>query len=147
MNIAAVSASTSVHTVIFYDGVCALCHRIVRFVIRHDHRQQFRFAALQGELAHQVLARHGANADDLDTMQLVEGLGTSQERLWSHSAAVVRTLELLGGRWRAFAAAWAMPRALRDRLYRWVVSSRYRTFGKYDSCPLPPPEIRARFLD
>jgi len=30
---------------------------------------------------------------------------------------------------------------------RWSSRTRYRLFGRYDSCPLPDPRHRARFLD
>jgi len=43
--------------------------------------------------------------------------------------------------------ARALPRSWRDAMYRLIVRHRYRLFGKYDACPLPPPQLRERFLD
>ena len=46
--------------IILYDGVCGLCNRLVQFVLKHDSRDYFRFAALQSDFAIRVLGRHGA---------------------------------------------------------------------------------------
>lgn len=43
--------------------------------------------------------------------------------------------------------AGVLPARLRDWLYDRFAAIRYRVFGEYDSCPLPAPDVRARFLD
>jgi predicted DCC family thiol-disulfide oxidoreductase YuxK len=43
--------------------------------------------------------------------------------------------------------AKVVPRAVRDLVYRFVATNRYRVFGKYDACMLPDPNQRSRFLD
>lgn len=129
------------HPVILYDGVCGLCDRSVRFVLRHDHAGRFRFAPLQGEFAARALARHGRDAADLDTVYLLDG-----ERLLAKSDAVCAILDALGGAWRLLALLRVLPRALRDRAYDAVAGNRYRWFGRFDACALPPPHLRERFL-
>jgi len=134
--------------IILYDGVCALCNRFVEFVLKHDSRDRFRFASLQSDFAARLLRRHGAVPQDLDTMYVVLDHGLPGERLASRSAAAVAVLQELGGAWNALARTLqAMPAGMRDWAYNLVARNRYRTFGKYDSCPIPSEKDRRRFLD
>ncbi len=132
---------------ILYDGVCGLCHRLVRFVLARDPAGRFRFAALQSTLARDILARHGRDPRDLDTLYLVLGHGRPDERLLRRSDAALWILRELGGPWRAAGALRVVPARLRDLGYDLVARTRYRLFGRYDTCPLPDPRHRARFLD
>jgi predicted DCC family thiol-disulfide oxidoreductase YuxK len=133
--------------IILYDGVCGLCHRLVRFVLARDRAGLFRFAALQGELSRTILTRHGRDPRDLDTLYLVLGHGRPDERLLRKSDAALWVLRALGGPWRASRALRAVPRPLRDLGYDLVARTRYRLFGRHDACPLPDPRHRGRFLD
>lgn len=63
------------------------------------------------------------------------------------SAAALRVADYFGGPWKALAVARLVPTPVRDWLYDRFAAIRYRVFGKYDSCPLPPPEVRARFVE
>jgi predicted DCC family thiol-disulfide oxidoreductase YuxK len=133
--------------IILYDGVCALCHRLNRFVLARDPAGRFRFAALQSALAGEILTRHGRDPRDLDTLYLVLDHGRPDERLLRKSDAALWILRDLGGPWRAAGALRAVPRWMRDLGYDLVARTRYRLFGRYDTCPLPDPRHRARFLD
>jgi len=135
-------------TVVFYDGVCGLCDRLVKFLIAHDPRGRILFAPLQGEAARDTLVRYGRHPDDLDTIYVVANWRAEDERLLSHSRAVLHAVDQLGGAWRVLArAARLVPPAVADVLYRFVARVRYRVFGRYDVCQLPPAEWRTRFLD
>ena len=59
------------HPIVLYDGVCGLCNRFVQFILLRDRNAIFRFASLQSALAARILARHGANPTDLDTVYVV----------------------------------------------------------------------------
>lgn len=134
--------------ILLYDGVCGLCNRLVQFVLRRDRRAVFRFAPLQSALAAQILTRHGADPCDLDTVYLVIDHEQPTEHLLARSDAVLFVLSQLGGFWKFFALfSRIIPRPLRELAYRLVARYRYRFFGRHDSCPLPTPETRSRFLD
>ena len=130
---------------ILFDGVCNLCNGFVQFVIRHDPAGRFRFAALQSEAGQALLAAQGVAPATLlaepDSVLLL-----SQGRLYSHSSAVLRIARGLGGVWRLAAVGEVLPRAWRDALYRLVARNRYRWFGRQESCMLPTPALKARFL-
>jgi predicted DCC family thiol-disulfide oxidoreductase YuxK len=134
--------------IVLYDGVCGLCNRLVQFILHRDQTAVFRFASLQSAFATRVLTRHGANPTQLDTFYVVLNYDDAQETLVSRSAAALYVLKQLGGIWRIAAiAAGMLPRFLHDLAYTLVARNRYRIFGRYDTCPLPSEETRARFLD
>jgi predicted DCC family thiol-disulfide oxidoreductase YuxK len=141
------------HPVLLYDGVCGLCNRTVQFVLRHDRRRTFRFAALQSPFAARVLARYGAMPSDLDTFYVIESdpgpTGSSDNpRLYSRSDAALFVLREIGGFWRFVGGMLRIvPRIVRDWAYRLVARNRYHIFGHYDTCPLPDEATRHRFLD
>jgi len=136
------------HPVLLYDGVCGLCNRLVQFVLRHDRGGVCRFASLQSRLADEILARHGADAADLDTVYAVLNCDAPGESLLARSDAVLFVLAGLGGRWRVAGFFFKLlPRVVRDFVYNFVARRRYRVFGRSEVCVLPAPENRDRFLD
>ena len=136
------------HPIILYDGVCGLCNSLVQFLLKHDKQGRLRFASLQSDFAAKALQRHGIDPKDLDTMRLIENYEQPSERVLERADAILRAARELGGIWSVSAAAGGVvPRALRDVVYRFVARNRYRVFGKYDTCMLPEPNQRSRFLD
>jgi len=141
-------SASSPNPIILYDGVCGLCNRLVQFILKHDSRDRFRFASLQSDFASQVLRRHGALPEDLDTMYVVIDRGLREERIASRSDAAISVLQELGGGWSGLGIALrALPLWLRNWGYNLVARNRYRTFGKYDSCLIPSAKDRHKFLD
>ena len=133
--------------IVLYDGVCGLCNRLTQFLLKRDHHDRLRFASLQSEFAAVILKRHGKDASDLDTVYVVQDYGEANERLLARSDAIICLGQELGGIWSAAVLAKALPRFLRDWLYNLVARNRYRVFGKYDSCMIPEPKHRRKFLD
>lgn len=133
---------------VFYDGVCGLCNKFVRFLLRRDSLGRILYAPLQGELAHAVLTPRGYDPADLDTIYVVADWQSAEERVLSRSRAVLHTLSQLGAGWPfAAGAGTVLPLWFSDTLYRLIARKRYRTFGRLESCPLPPAEWKERFLD
>ena len=70
----------------------------------------------------------------------------SDGRLKSHSEAVLGIARGLGWPWRLAGVGRLLPRTWRDALYRFVARHRYRWFGRQESCMLPTPALKSRFL-
>jgi predicted DCC family thiol-disulfide oxidoreductase YuxK len=136
------------HPIILYDGVCGLCNRLNRFVLRRDSDAIFRFASLQSPFAARILSRHGADPQDLDTVYIVVSHELPDEHLLARSHAILFVLKQLGGIWKFLALLLQLlPRPLRDAAYRLVARNRYHIFGRYEICLLPSAEHRNRFID
>jgi len=136
------------HPILLYDGVCGLCNRLVRFILRRDREAIFRFASLQSPLAASILTRHGADPSDLDTLYVVINHERPDESLLSRSEAVLFVLKQLAGPWRPIASfLQLLPKFLREAAYKTVARHRYRIFGRSQVCVLPNGQDRIRFLD
>ena len=131
--------------VLLYDGVCGFCNKSVQLILDHDRRGEMRFAALQSDYGQAVIERH-PELRGVDSVAFVESHAAG-ERVYIRSDAALKVAAYLGGFWKIFLAARVLPRALRDFCYDLFARNRYKFFGKYDSCMLPPPEVRSRFLD
>ena len=133
----------STEAVIVFDGVCVLCSRWTRFVLRFDHARHFRLAAMQTRAGRDILAAHGLDPDDPSTFIVIDA-----GRAYTESAALLHVLSRFGLFWRACAVALrCLPRAWRDGGYRVIARNRYRWFGRKDVCVIPVPEQRARFIE
>jgi predicted DCC family thiol-disulfide oxidoreductase YuxK len=127
--------------ILLYDGVCGLCARSVRFILRHERAPVIQFAPLQGETAAALRATHPEIPTELSTVVLVEG-----DRVYLRSKAFIHVARHLRAPWRwVYAFRW-FPAFLADLVYAVVARLRYRVFGKTDACELPAPDQRARFL-
>ena len=132
---------------VLYDGVCGLCDRFVQFLIRADRHDRLRFAALQGEIAAEVLVRAGGSAGPLDTVRVIPDWGTPRERVLERSDAALFAVSACGGIYSAAKLLRLIPRGARDAAYAWIARNRYRWFGTLESCSIPTKATRARFLD
>ena len=140
--------SSGQNPIVLFDGVCALCNGLVQFLLKRDDRKRLRFASLQSDFAAKVLGRHGIDARDLDTVHVVVNYEEPDEQVLNRSDAVLKAGYELGGVWKTLAtAAGIVPRAVRDMVYRFVARNRYYVFGKYETCMLPGPDQRDRFVD
>jgi predicted DCC family thiol-disulfide oxidoreductase YuxK len=125
---------------VFFDGVCGMCSRMVDFVLARDVRGRFRFAPLQGQTSRELLGAEASQS--LDSVVLL-----TREGRYHKSEAVWRIMWSLGGIWRIPACLLRLvPRLMRDWGYTFVARRRYRWFGKKDACRLPTSAERARFL-
>lgn len=129
------------HAVVLFDGVCNLCNSSVNFVIDRDPDGYFKFAALQDEKVAPLRARFGITPEYLDSILLVE-----DGQCYRESTAALRIARRLKGAWPLLYGFILVPRPLRDVVYRWIARNRYRWFGKRDTCRIPTPELRARFV-
>lgn len=128
------------HPILFFDGVCGLCNRVVDRLLRADRRGVLRFAPLQGKTARRLLPDPPADPAGWSVV-LRDADGVHQQ-----SAAALRVCRHVGGWYRLLLPLRLIPRALRDPVYRWIARNRYRWFGRRDACRLPSPAERERFL-
>ncbi len=125
---------------LLFDGYCALCNGWVGFLLRVDPEGAMMFAPLSSDTGRRVLESHPEIAG-ADSLVVVAGGKTSLR-----SNAVFAILSYLGWPWKALTIFRLIPREIRDSLYDVVAFWRYRVFGRYDACPLPPANQRSRFL-
>lgn len=125
---------------LLFDGVCNFCNDSVLWLIDRDPAERFQFASLQSELGQRVVRERGLSSE-LHSMVLIEG-----ERTYQRSAAALRAARHLRFPWPLLWLLVLVPRALRDLAYDYFAAHRYVWFGKSESCRVPTPELRRRFV-
>ena len=127
--------------ILLFDGVCNLCDSLVQYIIRHDKKDVFRFDSLQSENGIKILKHIGVDPQKMDSMILyVPG-----KAYYDQSDAALEIGKQVGFRIPA-TILMAIPKAIRNPVYRFIAKNRYKWYGKKDQCMLPTPEIRSKFL-
>jgi predicted DCC family thiol-disulfide oxidoreductase YuxK len=125
--------------VIFFDGYCGLCNGFIDFMMRIDKSGQFKFSPLQSEFAKANLSV--ADVTDLKSVVvLIDG------KTYRKAEGVFKAVSTLGGIWKMTALLGSLPAGILNFGYDMVAENRYRMFGKRDTCRLPTPEERTRFI-
>lgn len=127
------------HPIIVYDGVCILCNGFVQWIIRHDEDGKFRFLSRQSDLGKAFI---DSVSTFNDTVYLIY-----KGQQYQLSDVAIQTSVILGGFWKLLSVAKYIPKGFRDMVYRWIAKNRYKWFGRKDTCIIPDPEIRSRFID
>ena len=114
-----------------FDGMCILCSRTVRFILKADKKKKFLFETLQ----------NSATKEPGDSLIVSDG-----QRTYTHFDAVIKIAEELGGIYKMVVVSKMIPEKWRYYMYLWVSRNRYRWFGMRSSCFLPSAEDLARFI-
>lgn len=125
-----------------FDGICNLCNQSVQFVIEHDKKNQFRFASLQSDFGQNFLKENNLDATQFDSVVFIE-----DDKFYTKSSAALKISKYLDGITSWLTIFMIVPKPLRDVVYSFIAKNRYRWFGKQESCWLPSPELKAKFLD
>ena len=127
-------------TLLLFDGYCHFCHRAVNLVLRFDHQKKFLFTPLSGTTGTYWQAKLSI-PDRLDSIILIEN-----GRYYSKAEAALKIAKKLGGIFHLAQVFYVLPKIYRDQIYDWIAKNRYRWFGKYNSCIIPGPEYKDRFI-
>lgn len=124
--------------IIYFDGVCGLCHFLIKLILAVDHNKKFKFAPLQGESAKENGLSLGEN-----TLIYQKEDGVLHRR----SDAVIWILCDFGTLGKLALIFKVIPRWIRDGLYQVISRHRYQFFGRRDQCRLPKEGESDRFLN
>lgn len=128
--------------IILFDGVCNLCDRTVQFVIKHDHDDVFRFAALQKPVGQQLVQERNIDIEQIDSVLLINP-GVA---FYAKSDAALEIGKHLKGYRTLSKLLLLIPNRLRNIVYDFVARNRYKWYGKKDECMIPTKELRKKFL-
>lgn len=126
--------------IILFDGICNFCNSSVQFILKRDKTGYFHFASLQSESGASLLQKYRL-PNDLNSFVLLEN-----EKYYTQSSAALQVCKRLNGAYKLFYVFIVIPKPIRDIFYNYLAKNRYKWFGKKESCMLPTPEYRKRFL-
>ncbi len=134
-----VTARLSRMVVILFDGVCNFCNTTINYILDHDGGRH-QFASLQSAYGQSILDQLNRPSLDFDSVLLWE-----DGHIYEKSEAALRIARHVKG-WKWLWIFRFLPLSIRDRVYSLIARNRYRWFGKRESCRLPSPEERLRFV-
>ncbi len=132
---------THSYKIILFDGVCNLCNSSVNFVIRHDKKNLFKFAALQSDVGASLIQKYGIDTSETDSIILIEN-----NKAYVKSTAALRVARHLNKGYPLLYAFIIIPNFIRNWVYNYIAKNRYKWYGKKDSCMIPTPELKEKFL-
>lgn len=127
--------------VILFDGVCNFCNYWVNFAIKRDKKKKLHFTPLQGETAKLLLPQYNLHTTSLSSVIFIDA-----GKAYTQSSAALRIAKHLDGGWKLFYGFIIIPKFIRDFFYNIIARNRYKWYGKKDSCMVPTPELKERFL-
>jgi predicted DCC family thiol-disulfide oxidoreductase YuxK len=128
---------------VLFDGVCNFCNAAVLKIINKDKKNSFLFASLQSEIGKEITHHFNIDTQKIDSIILV----TSKTSFYIKSTAALKIAKHFGGFWKLFQIFWILPTVFRDLVYNYIAKNRYKWFGKKESCMLPTPELKSKFID
>ena len=127
--------------IIFFDGICILCNRVVDFLLEKDHKNRLKFASLQSETGSAILQRLQYNPVKEDSV-----IFSDEGRILIKSTAVLKIAGYLGFPYSITVLLFIIPRPLRDWGYDYIARNRFRWFGKRAKCRVPDQKTIGRIL-
>jgi predicted DCC family thiol-disulfide oxidoreductase YuxK len=128
--------------IVLFDGVCNFCNSSINFIIDRDSGNTFRFAALQSDKGRALLLEHGVeDTSSLDSVVLIKN-----KKIYKKSAAALEIVRDLDGLWPLLYIFKLLPSFILNILYDAIARNRYRLFGKADTCRIPTPQLKQKFL-
>jgi predicted DCC family thiol-disulfide oxidoreductase YuxK len=113
--------------VVFFDGICVLCNRAVKFLIWLDCKKSISFSTLDSPFAQKNIGKNIAQS-----IVVMDQYGMIYKK--SNAIRIIAN-QLFLLRWIGFIIG-VLPVKFTDFLYGRIAKHRYWVFGKYDSCPL-----------
>lgn len=104
-----------------------------------DHKGTFKFSPLQSDYAKSHL-------DPKDVQDLTSVVVLINGKAYRKAPGVLMALSELGGIWTLSNTLKILPESILNLGYDMVARNRYKLFGKRDTCRLPTPEERTRFI-
>ncbi|QWX85126.1 DUF393 domain-containing protein [Cellulophaga sp. HaHaR_3_176] len=131
------------HKIILFDGVCNLCNSSIQFIIKHDKIDMYRFAALQSDIGKRLATERNISTTEVDSIILIEpGIA-----YYIKSTAALKIGKTFGGIWSLLVIFEWVPEGFRNTIYDFIARNRYKWYGKKESCMIPTPELKSKFLD
>jgi predicted DCC family thiol-disulfide oxidoreductase YuxK len=127
--------------IVLFDGVCNFCNSSVNFIIQHDKKKRYKFAALQSDVGKNISEKFGIDQSKIDSIILVEN-----GNVFVKSSAILRITKHLNYLYPLLFGFIIIPKFIRDGVYDFIARNRYKWFGKKEACMIPNPEIKSRFI-
>jgi len=128
---------------ILFDGVCNLCNSSVLYVIKRDKKNLFMFTAIQSDAGQEIIKKYNIDTSKIDSILLY----TPNKGINYKSTAALKIAYYLGFPQSIMSAFLLIPPFIRNWVYNYIAKNRYKWYGKKETCMIPTPELKSRFLE
>ncbi len=114
--------------VIIYDGICVLCNKYIKWVLDKDKENLFLISNLQSKFTEEKFPE----LRKIDSVAVIKKNGeiVQKSKAVNHILKSINRLILLR------TILNILPLSISNFFYDIVAKSRYKVFGKYESCPI-----------
>ena len=124
--------------IIVFDGVCILCNKFFRWVLKNDRINVFSFTNIQSNF---YLKNKKINKS-IDSILVI----TKSEEILYESDALNYILKKINKLLLIRFLIIITPNFISNFFYRIIAKNRYKIFGKKDSCYVPTEEELKKFI-
>lgn len=110
-------------------------------MIDRDKYDLFRFAALQSEKGELLQSEYGISSNEIDSVVVI-----FEEKVYNKSLAAFKIASFLGFPYFLLKYFRILPVSFSNFLYDLIAKNRYKLYGKKETCRIPTPAERAKFL-
>jgi len=125
--------------VVLFDGVCGLCNRSVKFLIRKERKSELVFSPLQSAYGKSLLEKYDISTDSI--------VYVHNNKAYTKSGAALRLCLRLKGLWPLMIVFMIVPYFIRDFVYDYIAKNRITWFGSADYCEVMTEETKKRFTE
>ena len=126
---------------VLFDGVCNYCNVMVNFAIKNDKHGKLRFCMLQSAIARQLKLKYAID-ETVDSLIFID-----MGHAYTYADAALRICKYLDWPARILFIFIIIPSFISNPFYKLIARNRYKWFGKKESCMIPSPDIRKRFIE
>ena len=114
--------------IVVYDGICVLCNSFLRWLLKNDVNDHFKFTTFES----QYIQKKFPDIILLDSVIVItkDNLILKKGNAFLHILRKLKKLKLL-----VFILS-LFPLKIIDFFYTIIAKTRYKIFGKYNSCPV-----------
>ena len=125
--------------IIIYDGICVLCNFFIRLILDKDKDEHFSVTSLQSNFT----KTHYPDVLKVDSVAVIKKDGTILQK----SKAVFYILRKLKMLFLIRVLILILPAFISNIVYDIVAFTRYKLFGKYESCPIINGDLKSRIIE
>ncbi|MFL2574531.1 MAG: thiol-disulfide oxidoreductase DCC family protein [Flavobacteriales bacterium] len=127
--------------IILFDSTCLMCNNFVKYLIKLDKDEVFKFSSTNGVTAKKIFEK------STDQLEKIDSVIFYNKKVYTKSSAVINILSELGGIYKLAYIFNIIPSFISDSIYDYIARNRFQWFGKLDKCPMPEKKNISRFLD
>ena len=130
---------TTKKDIVVFDGVCVLCNKFFKWLIKNDKEEKFTYTNFQSNYS----KKNNMKLKEINSVAVIK---TNGEKIYKIQA-VRYILNKIKRYFFLQILLKLLPLFLTNICYDFIANFRYRIFGKYKTCMIPSENIRKNFID